>query len=596
MAGKDTLPKVEKSGGVNDIAALLQQLGPLFGSGKTTTKSEIDPESRAQGNQLLEQIYASISPGNLDMLENNVMQKAKQTFAPANIAPNAAGMRAYSDTTLRDMRSQAESRAAAEAMSARLNAINQAHSAAANLTAAKMSNTRSTQQQTSESKAGEVLKWLGPVAFAYNKLGVDKYMDKLDISSMTGGAENVPPGSTNEIIPGTGDTSFFVSPSSGDPSNIENAGIIQSLGGDDVAPPAQSMGDDAPLGSGNDNAPTVGDIPIDDSVVDVTDEAASSADYVGDFAFADGGVVKRPKPGADFAPESYTQDSLDYAIEKKKGPVVPHLEGQPAVRSTRNKSLLGSGGEDQTAGTEGSTHSQSTATLEAGTFNGSISNTAMAVAAANALTGNLPGAFFALARSAMMSDMFGNIGATLADGDPSSMGSTASGGITGPGALGLATGHADLEGNPGALTDPTMADDARGLASLSDQDLATATGTTPGMAQSFAPADFGEFGSGFGSVEGGTGGFGGGGSAGGTGAGSGDGSSDGGGYTDGDESIDAKDANDLQGVDKMHIRVTPGEAILPTDTVDILGEDFIHALIAATHVPARNRNRMRKAA
>jgi hypothetical protein len=58
-----------------------------------------------------------------------------------------------------------------------------------------------------------------------------------------------------------------------------------------------------------------------------------------------------------------------------------------------------------------------------------------------------------------------------------------------------------------------------------------------------------------------------------------------GGFTSGGEISGNK--MESTGIDKKLIRVTPGEYVIPKDTVDILGEDFLDMLVERTHTPIR---------
>jgi len=66
-----------------------------------------------------------------------------------------------------------------------------------------------------------------------------------------------------------------------------------------------------------------------------------------------------------------------------------------------------------------------------------------------------------------------------------------------------------------------------------------------------------------------------------------DGGDGGDGYQKGGEIRGNK--QESRGVDKKVIRVTPGEFVIPKDTVQILGEDFFEELIAMTHTPVGRR-------
>jgi hypothetical protein len=73
------------------------------------------------------------------------------------------------------------------------------------------------------------------------------------------------------------------------------------------------------------------------------------------------------------------------------------------------------------------------------------------------------------------------------------------------------------------------------------------------------------------------------------GVGSGEGSGEGDGGDGGNNFADggAIPGQDLKGKDNFKINVSGGEFVLPTDTVDAIGEDVLRALVAATHKPIR---------
>jgi hypothetical protein len=177
MAG--TLPKVENTGGgIEGIVQLFNSLGPLLGSGKNKTTStsttSSDPATNTQADELIKKIMEGVSPENLDVLEGNTIERARQAFAPNNISPNAAGIRGYSDTVNSSLRNEAMARASAEAMTARLAAINAAQKTASSVVETKLQTNKVQQQQqaqqTGPNKAGQLLSLATPLAIGYNAL------------------------------------------------------------------------------------------------------------------------------------------------------------------------------------------------------------------------------------------------------------------------------------------------------------------------------------------------------------------------------------------------------------------------------------------
>jgi hypothetical protein len=169
------LPKVDNPNGMGNLAGLLSQLGPLFGTGKTTTTSGSEPVDTSNLDALMAKILGDVSPENLDAMVGNILERAKQTFGPAAIASNAAGGRAYSDTVLRQMRNEAMARATGEAAAARLQATNDANRTAAGLANAKIqaataSARKTTTSQVGASPAGKGGLMLSGASFLYNQM------------------------------------------------------------------------------------------------------------------------------------------------------------------------------------------------------------------------------------------------------------------------------------------------------------------------------------------------------------------------------------------------------------------------------------------
>lgn len=139
------------------FADLLSQFDKMIGGQKSTTNqtstSTPDATSLADSDMILQKIFADMNPQAIDAMVGNILERAKQTFGPAAIGANAAGVRAYSDTVLEQLKNEAMARATGEAAGAKLDALNKASSTAAQLTTARMNNTRTT-TQTANTKAG----------------------------------------------------------------------------------------------------------------------------------------------------------------------------------------------------------------------------------------------------------------------------------------------------------------------------------------------------------------------------------------------------------------------------------------------------------
>lgn len=184
------LPKVNSdSGGFDDIKGLTDILNSMFGGATTSTGKSESPDSASMGqaDALLKKIMGDSNPGDIDAMVGNILDRAKQSFGPAAISANAAGVRAYSDSSLASMRNEAMARATGEAAAAKLNAINAANNQATQLVTAKLkSSTASTQKQkTSGSPGGQAIGIAALGMQGYNLLKKKGVIDKVT-AGMTG--------------------------------------------------------------------------------------------------------------------------------------------------------------------------------------------------------------------------------------------------------------------------------------------------------------------------------------------------------------------------------------------------------------------------
>lgn len=232
------LPTVSKSGGTADLAQLFAAIAPQFGSGKTSTSSSssADPESLGQADELLRKILGDADPANMDAMVNNILERAKQSFGPAAISSNAAGVRGYSDSVLASSRNEAMARATGEAAAAKLNAINAANNQATNLVAAKLKATATTQQsqKTAASPAGKGLTAAVLGAQGYSFLKKKGVIDDIQ-KQITGNYDNA---SVGDFTAGGG---------------FESADFGGSVGADSFSSPASETlaGQDLASGFGN---------------------------------------------------------------------------------------------------------------------------------------------------------------------------------------------------------------------------------------------------------------------------------------------------------------------------------------------------------
>jgi hypothetical protein len=529
---------------LSQLTNLFKVVSPEFGSGKTT-ESQQSSTNTTDADELLRQIYSSANPADIDNMIGNILNRAKQAFGPAAIGANAAGLRAYSDTSQQQLRDEAMARATGEAAQAKLAAINDAHKTAAAVVDQKMQNQR---RVTSEKKTGMspsgtgLLIALGASAIK-NKVkgkGVEDAGENPDIFSKASGTgdeygyANVAnfPGDT-EVAPAIDTVSM--------PSENE---IDSSLS---AVPTADEAIDATDLTS------AIGDTEFDtaaadvgSSVVDDTGGSTILDDIFGDF-FADGGVVPgtRPAPGA-FAPgvansAKNSRTSTAALATPASGVIKPPSN---AARKSSTPLEL----EDATA--EGATSAASTGPT-GGTLGAfAPSSFGLAMAGLNALSGNLPGALATLTVSALVNSLANSTPDSEAEG-PAAPASMFSSDFTGD-AFEEGAGLAGLSGAPDTASQGDFAADS-GMSG----DYGLSGGDSSGGDSAGAGGDSGGDGGG------------------------------GGNEADGGP-IEARTAEDNEGLDKVIIHATPGEAILPVDTVQALGGmDAIEELIRKTHKPIR---------
>lgn len=579
------LPDLQKgqsgSSGINDIIQLFQSLGPLLGSGKTTTgastKSSADTGAMSQADELIQQILGSVSNDNLDILQGNTIERAKQAFAPNNIAPNAAGVRGYSDTVNTSMRNEAAARASAEAMTVRLNAVNAANKSASGLVEAKLNATKTTQQQqtqqTGPNNAGKLLSLATPLAIAYNQFSKKKSPTAASPDDTADAGLGADPNSVSDISDGTGggfpvqdfgDESPLLLSSQSDIPLPLDFGSDPFIADDSISADSVDAPMDIPSGDGGDVP--VGDVPVDDVPVDnVSDFSDFNLEDFSDF-FADGGIVpgKRPKP------TNYEDSALP---GNNRSPVASLATGQglsvptpSSVAANSKRKIV----EDDPSRILTGFGDSSAANSLGDSIGPAPSGLGLGVGLAAAALGvGVPGLGIAMAlANALANNSVGVAGDTV-------------GGQIGDDTLGNDLGN-DTLGTPAGVGD----DGIGGIGSTAGDTSSDATaGNAATAGESGAPAggDTGDTGDGAAAA-----GDGGAAAAGGDGGGGGDGGSEfDGGIQDSDSS------NESNGIDKKIIHVTPGESVLPVDTTkalqDLFGPDVIDQIIAATHTPLKRK-------
>jgi hypothetical protein len=598
-------PIVSNSGsGLGDLANLLKVIASpeLFGSGKTTesSTSSASPEATKSANDLLAQISGSVNPADIDNMIQNILVRAKQAFGPAAIGANAAGIRAYSDTTENSLRDEAMARAVAESAQAKLTALNNANATAAKVVDTKMQTSRAVQstRQTARSPVGTgLLVALGAGALAKrlpklsgaDQTGVtDTGIDNSSYTPNEFGAENVAnfPGDAGQnLVAGAA-----AAPIVNDVGESIFTGDLPIDSALDIVPTEIGAAADTsiPDSSQVDNSDFVGDIPVDEGAGAATETLAADTggnvieDLFGDFGFGDGGVVdlqgRRAPPGA-YAPgvllPTGTKPSSTIAPSStiNASPITSVLLPSPAAGKGKTRSNVAVDEQGNVvAGDSGMAAGSAPSGGSIGSFSlGSPSATGMALAGLNAAAGNIAGAVMSLTMSALANS---STDPTTAD-DPNSglAGLAGAAGLAGESGLtGLsAEADASLAGFMGA----EMGFSPSGNTEASSPDASSTSGDFASTGDFAAGGGFDS-----GDADGGGGDSGGGG-----------GDSGGGGEADGGI-IQGEDAEDYSGLDRVMIHVTPGEAVLPVDTVNALGgQSVIDKLIAATHTPIKKRRK-----
>ena len=612
-----TLPVVQQQGGIESITQLLAALGPLLGSGTTKAGSSATTSSDpTDANALIAQILASVDPGNLDVLEGNVLKRASQEFGPSRIASNAAGVRSYSDTTRIQLQNEAMARATGEAMAARLQATNAAQRTAAGLVDAKMQANKTTtqqqQQRTGPNRAGNLLSLALPAAMIYNKIG----RTPRSAQPFTAPESSVPSqdfqmtespdliASQQSSFADTGDA-FYVGDSGSEVPELfsfEQGAFVGDLdiadagfdpGALDTVDQFSEAGDAAAVFEGFEN-------------FDIAEDIFDFGEFLPFEGFADGGIIqpgRRPLPTA-----AYTSGAA--AARTRSGPVVrqslsrttpisAQTSTQAATLAKRRPARINEEGIDiESEGPDanpveptealGPNIADTLTSLGIGPVNLglNIMKTAMGVPPVDAL--------ISIGRIATLNkavDFFQELGFTPQTINPQTIetiGPIATAKLAEE--MGIDISPEDVEtigpigvdkmiqeslGLTGGGVGSSMpaADSGMGVAGFggSEDQGPTAAGTESGFG---GPSDGGTSESATGEAGGGSSDDSGDGDSGESGGG-------GGTFNKGGKVKGTK--TESKGIDKKLIRVTPGEMIIPVDTVEILGEDFFQQLIDATH-------------
>lgn len=530
-------PVIANPNTIDDLTKLFVGISPQFGSGKSTQKTtgELEPGAASQEEALFGNILASTNPNDIDNMIGSILQRAKQAFGPAAIGSNAAGVRGYSDTVQESSRNEAMARATGEAAGVKLDAINKANATAANLTAARIQATKSTnvQSKTNATPIGKTL----AVALAASALkkpfgqAIDSITGQFggtgpeQLSGPDVGVENTPAVNANN-------PAQFDNATSPDSFNVANA-----VGAVDVIPTTEDVSNIGALtspdavGTPDTSTPVdaVADVPVEEATAAAV-SSSSATDLTDLFDFADGGLVER-KNYADGGvvgrkyPTLYVEPITGKVLPTTVSPIVGKAKGTGADSAVTNIS----GGE------EGSTSPGNTA--QSGTT--AVGPSAIATAIGFAL-GGFPGAVNSAVNSAAIN--------AIAQGVASALGT------------------ADLSGN----TEMGAGFEDAPAGAVADEAAAAATGETSGETGSAADTS--------GSADLGAGGD----------SGSGDtGGGDGGGGDGGE--AEGGEIHGPAGTDVIPIHVTAGEYVLPRDIVDMIGSKNLDKFVQEHHIPVRGR-------
>ncbi len=525
-------PVIANPSTIDDLTKLFVGISPQFGSGKSTQKTtgELEPGAASQEEQLFGNILASTNPDDINNMIGSILQRAKQAFGPAAISSNAAGVRGYSDTVLESSRNEAMARATGEAAGAKLDAINRANATAANLTAARIQATKSTnvQSQTRATPIGKTLA-LALAASALKK-PFGKAIDA--VTEQFGGAETGPeqlggpgPNAGGENTPATINAN---NPNQFDDTTVpESFNVSNAVGAVDVIPTTEDMTNigavTSPDAVGTPDAST----PIEELPTDATTAAATSTSDVSDltdiFDFADGGLIER-KNYADGGVVGKKYPTL--YVEPVTGKVLPTTVSSPLSKAKgTGAAAIISGGE------EGSTSPGNTAASSSA----AVGPSAIATAIGFAL-GGFPGAVNSAINSTAIS--------AIAQGVASAMGT------------------ADLSGNTelGAGFEGEPAGSVETGATAGETSGDTSTGTS-GSADTSGSSD----------------------------TGSGDAGGDSGGGDGGGGEAEGGEIHGPAGTDVIPIHVTAGEYVLPKDVVDMIGAKNLDKFVSEHHIPVRGR-------
>lgn len=287
-------PVIANPSTIDDLTKLFVGISPQFGSGKgtTTTTGALEPGAASQEEQLFGNILASTNPDDINNMIGSILARAKQAFGPAAIGSNAAGVRGYSDTVLESSRNEAMARATGEAASAKLDAINRANSTAANLTAARIQATKSTnvQSQTRATPIGKTLA-LALAASALKK-PFGKAIDA--VTEQFGGAEVAGPEQLGGPGPNAG-VENTPAINANNPNQFDDATVPESFNvanAVDVIPTTEDVTNIGAVTSPDAVGTSDVSTPVEDTP-ELADTGSSVSDITDFFDFADGGLVER---------------------------------------------------------------------------------------------------------------------------------------------------------------------------------------------------------------------------------------------------------------------------------------------------------------
>ena len=557
---------------ITDLGNLFVQMGGLYGSGKTTETSSSSTESNRQQQKLLDQILGMNNSQYLDDMTANIMNRAKQEFAPILGQSMGAGERAYSSTVIKQLADEAMARATAASGQARLEFLSANQKTAAGLITTKMQSEKTTTRKTGKAPAATALNVIGTGLTGYSLF--DKFQQR-KVKSPNAEPELLnqyeTPGVSDPGVTFSGEPSGFVPNAeilSNQPQDIvtellnlvpevvtNNFDINANVNPSDFAIPSDNSFTSDPV-----TISDVPDVPVDTGGGnDFFDDIGDIFDNSGDiFDFADGGEVPfKRDPRAAYLPGTGGRPVRTPPGLSNPLAVIPVLPEKPKVveAPTGNDSgdsgdagVSGSSGVSDTGITGGSSITgQQAANLGSALMSGNPIAIAIAI-------GNIAVSQPQLSEPTAIS--FAELSQVQTFAAPAV--EDVVGVEIGPDVeVGTAPGPGTVEGTAIGADIGAEAAAAAAAAEAEGTAAAAAAAAEEGAAE-----------------EGGT-------------EGGDEGGDDGGDDGEAEGGIQRARSSKELGIDNKIIKVTPGEYVLPVDVVEFLGKDVLDLIVDTVHTPVK---------